>query len=205
MYRSPSPSLVSRAHTVSPGAWIADYEDSGWDSEPRQSLFTSQKLQTSAWIVDPADNEPSNAFIKPNSAMPAAWIADLEPWSGIDDIPDNETVVSSAYKSSIVASVGYSSEANGPTALPNLAANRRRYWTTEDSVRGASYGAASSRGAPSIIGSYEPGTSNMQFVHPASVAPKIRRKVTDPASTLVLSATVFLHRRRRSPATGVEI
>ena len=178
MYRSPSPSLVSHALSVSPGAWIADYEDSGWDSEPRHSLFTSQKLQSSAWIADLVDvDQPQST--KPHSSRPAAWIADLEPWAGVGDIPDNESVISSAYKdSSVVASIGYSSEANGPHATIGLAASRRRFWTTEDSVRDASYGAPSSRGAPSIIGSYEPGSSSMQFVHPASIAPKRRREVT---------------------------
>jgi hypothetical protein len=176
MYRSPSPSLVSNAHSISPGAWIADYEDSGWDSEPRHSLFTSQKLQSPAWIVDAVDSD--SQFTKPHTARPAAWIADLDPYTKEGDIPDNESVVSFAH-SSVVASIGYS-EANGPPAPMGLAANRRRFWTTEDSVRGASYGAPSSWGAPSIIGSYEPGSSNMQFVHPASITPK-RRRETVPA------------------------
>jgi hypothetical protein len=203
MYRSPSPSLASNAHTVSPGAWIADYEDSGWDSEPRLSLFTSKKLQSPAWIVDLADSHQPQ-FTKPPSSRPAAWIADLDPLTGLDNFPDNESVMSAAHNSSVVASIGYSSEANGPPALMNLAANRRRFWTTEDSVRGASYGAPSSRGAPSIIGSYEPGSSNMQFVHPASIAPTLtsyrRREVLTPTNALGPEQSPC-----RSPAAGSEI
>ena len=176
----------------SPRAWVPDLQlETPQYAEvppsPRLLVFKSEGLKSPAWIVD-ADETVSRPFIPTlqipqHTKQPLSRPENLRPIPSPRDFrktaPDDESIASSGYKSSIVASIAYSSTLDGPIELP---AGQRRYWTTEESVRNASHA-----GSPRA---WSTASSSPRSSHPASVAPK-RREVTVTGLSPFIQGVVF--------------
>ena len=176
----------------SPRAWVPDLQlETPQYAEvppsPRLLVFKSEGLKSPAWIVD-ADETVSRPFIPTlqipqHTKQPLSRPENLRPIPSPRDFrktaPDDESIASSGYKSSIVASIAYSSTLDGPIELP---AGQRRYWTTEESVRNASHA-----GSPRA---WSTASSSPRSSHPASVAPK-RREVAVTGLSPLIQGVVF--------------